>query len=699
MKPLGEPIHQATHSTLLAKPALANWAVAGGCAFLLLAVVAVFGQTIGFDFVNFDDNLYVYDNPNLAKGLSVEGVAWAFSATEANNWHPLTWLSLLLDYSLFGRNAWGYHLMNVLLHAANAILLFLVLRRMTGEFWPSLLAAAVFAVHPLRVESVAWVSERKDVLAGLFFMLTLWAYAGYARRPFSDRGLSQFSRRDSRPVEKTLDRRENGTVPLAPREGDRSMFSAKGFFAKYVFRPKNGPVPTIHWLRYSAVAVLFALGLMAKPMLVTLPFVLLLLDFWPLGRFSGSLSLRRLLLEKLPLFMLSAVSCWVTYTTQGDALKPLEHYAPAIRIGNALVSYASYIGQTFYPAGLAAYYPHPRAELSMMKAILAALFLAGITGAAVFQRRRRPWLFVGWFWYVGMLVPVIGLVQVGHQAMADRYTYLPQIGLLIVLFWAVRRAVELHPRWTWVTGAVAAPAVVACMICSWRQTTYWADGEALWNRVLACTSENAVAHNNLGVCLRSKGRDNEAMEHYQKALDLNPYYAEAYQNIGNILAESGLLGEAVVRYNAALAISPRSVGVRCHLGAALAAQGRYEDAIRQWSEVIGVQPDKVAVLKRLAWTLATCPDDSVRDGPRAAALAERAVRLTDGRDARALDVLAAAYAESGRFREAVDAAHKALLAAASCGKDSGEAEAVRNRLELYRAGSAYRAPGPPGVVE
>jgi len=225
---------------------LANWAVAGGCAFLLLAVVAVFGQTIGFDFVNFDDNLYVYDNPNLAKGLSVEGVAWAFSATEANNWHPLTWLSLLLDYSLFGRNAWGYHLMNVLLHAANAILLFLVLRRMTGEFWPSLLAATVFAVHPLRVESVAWVSERKDVLAGLFFMLTLWPYAGYARRPFSDRGLSQFSRRDSRPVENTLDRRENGTVPLAPREGDRSMFSAcvftpNSFFGRKMDQSPAGP--------------------------------------------------------------------------------------------------------------------------------------------------------------------------------------------------------------------------------------------------------------------------------------------------------------------------------------------------------------------------------------------------------------------------------------------------------------------------
>ncbi len=401
--------------------------VLAACCLLALAVAVVFGPTVWHDFVNFDDDAYVYDNPQVMQGLTQQTVAWSFTTFHSSNWHPLTWLSHALDCQLYGtQHAAGHHLTNVVLHAAVAILLLLVLWQMTGSLWPSAVVAAVFAVHPLRVESVAWIAERKDLLSGLFFMLTLGAYLHYVRHPFS-------------------------------------------------------------WHRYLLVAAMFALGLMAKPMLVTLPFVLLLLDYWPLGRISlrggadsqdnsgadipvcrekprcdGSCTatpgatvqlspqlkwgdtgrqecLPHLIAEKLPLLLLAAASCVVTSFAQDPSIAVSKYLPVSARIANALVSYVDYLGQFFYPLGLAAFYPHPESGLPIWKVAGALLLLVGISAAAWIGRRRCPYLLVGWLWYLGMLIPVIGLVQVGDQARADRYTYLPQIGLVVALVWAQRR--------------------------------------------------------------------------------------------------------------------------------------------------------------------------------------------------------------------------------------------------------------------
>ncbi len=345
-----------------------RWRVAVLCLTLAAITFAVFGQTAGFGFVNYDDNDYVYDNPVVARGLTLKGIVWAFSC-HASNWHPLTWLSHELDCQLYGLNPSGHHLTNVLLHTATVIALFLVLRQMTGALWRSAFVAAVFAIHPLRVESVAWVAERKDVLSGLFFMLTIGAYVRYARRPWSP-------------------------------------------------------------ARYGLVVLLFALGLMCKPMLVTLPVVLLLLDYWPLQR-EESRKLSGLVLEKLPLLALSAASCVVTLLAQNGAIQSTELYSMPMRYANALVSGMVYLGQMVWPAGLAVFYPYPHNGLPAWEVALAGMLLAGLSAGAWGRRRKQPWLLVGWLWYLVMLLPVVGVIQVGGQAHADRYTYLPQIGIYV----------------------------------------------------------------------------------------------------------------------------------------------------------------------------------------------------------------------------------------------------------------------------
>ncbi len=365
--------------------------------FLFLAVLAVFGRTVRYGFVNFDDDQYVYRNAHVTGGLSGQDVVWAFSHFYAANWHPLTWLSHMLDWDVYQQAAWGHHLSSVLLHAAAAILLFLALRRMTAALWPSALVAALFAIHPLRVESVAWIAERKDVLSGVFFMLTLLAYADYARRP----GV----------------------------------------------------------LRYLWVVLAYVLGLMAKPMLVTVPLVLLLLDYWPLGRLGAW---RRCVLEKLPLLALAAASCVATILAQRAVIAAAADTFPfSWRLGNVPYSYVAYTVQFFYPVGLTPKYPYPPGGPPGWQAIAAALTLGGVTILALLAARKHPYLIVGWLWYLGMLVPVIGLVQVGSQPMADRYTYLPQIGLSIMLAWPLARLANFQP-----VGRVAACRGVR--LCDWR---------------------------------------------------------------------------------------------------------------------------------------------------------------------------------------------------------------------------------------
>jgi Flp pilus assembly protein TadD len=529
------------------------------CGLIVLAVAVVFGQTAGHGFVNYDDDDYVYENPHVTPGLTGPGILWAFTQAHASNWHPLTWVSHMLDCELFGAWPAGHHLTSAVLHAVTAVLLFLVLRLMTGATWPSAFVAVVFAIHPLRAESVAWVAERKDVLSGLFFMLTLYAYAAYARRPFS-------------------------------------------------------------LVRYLTVCIGMALGLMAKPMLVTLPFVLLLLDYWPLRRFgarrdgasrgaTGLLAVQQrsakaLLLEKLPLFAIAFVSCVVTLQAQQGSMATVEGVPVLWRLANALVAYVSYLGQTCFPVNLSVLYPHPGDRLPLWQAGAAAAILAAVSVVAVAQRRQHPYLLVGWLWYVGMLVPVIGIVQVGRQAMADRYTYLPQIGVLIAISWYFANWCAARPLARGGVGVAAAAVIVAFLLGARAQVARWRNSETLWRHALACTSANFVAENNLGCTLLDNGRPTEAVAHFRQAIAVHPGYAPAHYNLGSFLAREGRLAEGMLHLEEALRRNPRDAKTHGNLGAALARAGHVEQAITHYRQALDLNSELAEVQNNFANLLA-----------------------------------------------------------------------------------------------
>jgi tetratricopeptide (TPR) repeat protein len=648
----------------------------------------------------------------------------------------------MLDCQIYGLRPGGHHLTNLLLHTAAVIVLFLVLRQMTGALWRSAFVAAVFAIHPLRVESVAWVAERKDVLSGLFFMLTIGAYVRYARQPCS---------------------------------------------------------PT----RYGLVALLFAMGLMCKPMLVTLPLVLLLLDYWPLNRLrAGSArgaNLRlggwqvpwRVILEKLPLIALSAAACMVTLLAQTEIIQPAALASVPLRIANALVACMVYLGQMVFPAGLAVLYPFPYNGLESWKAGLAGMLLAGLSALAFRQRRKRPWLLVGWVWYLVMLLPVVGLIQVGSQAHADRYTYLPQIGIYVAVTWLVAGWGAKWRIGRAVFGSLMTGVLAVLMVCAWKQTAYWQNSETLWTHALACTTRNDMAHNNLGSDLLQKARVDEAMTHFQKALEIQPDYAEAHMNLGlaffqlgrreeaiaqlqkavdlqpddaqarynlglafsqlgrmdeaisrfekalaiqpdyaeaqmnlgNCYFHLGRMDEAISQYQKALEIKPNDADGQRNLGLALLRQGRMDEAITHFQEGLAIQPSNakahinlgLALLQKgsvgeaiaqfekalqlepsdaelqnnLAWLLATCPKASWRNGHEAVELAQQANALTGGENPLVLHTLAAAFAETGRFSEAAETAQRALhlAEAQSNTRLTGQ---LQLEIKLYQAGSPYR---------
>jgi protein O-mannosyl-transferase len=512
-------------------------AVCAVCGFLLLAVALVFGQTVTYEFVNFDDPDYIYNNSRVMEGLTFDGILWAMTTRCDSNWHPLTWLSHMLDCDLHGLYAGGHHLTSVLLHAITSLLLFLVLRQMTGSLWPSAFVAAVFAIHPLHVESVAWVTERKDVLSGLCFVLTLAAYLGYVRRPFS-------------------------------------------------------------LLRYLAVVATFALGLTAKPMLVTLPFVLLLLDYWPLARFAAKpLAASQppwqpLLLEKLPLLLLTIASCALTVWAQEQSMVGGQESPLSTRIANALMSYVAYLGKSFCPMNLAAYYPHPQAGFPAWKPIAAFVLLAGVTAVVWIRRRKNPYLLVGWLWYLGMLVPVIGLLQVGLQAMADRYTYLPQIGLLIAVAWGAEQLVRSWPRRAWLCGVAASLAMVELIVGALQQTTYWHDSGSLWKHTLECTSENKIAHCNYGAFLAEQGRLDDAVVHYREAVRIMPTYALAQFSLGMTLGKLGRCTEAVGPLREVLKLAPDFAEARSGLALALADEGHFDEAMVEFEKAIALAEEQ-----------------------------------------------------------------------------------------------------------
>ena len=565
------------------------WLIA---ALLVLVTIALYWPAMRYDFINLDDPGYVTGNPHVQSGLSWEGVKWAFGNTEqAAYWAPLMWLSHMLACQLFGLNAWGHHLINVLLHAANTALVFLVFRRMTGATWRSVILAALFGLHPLRVESVAWVTERKDVLSTLFWMLTLWAYV------------------------------------------------------KYVEAAQVRHLKSNIW--YGAALAMFLLGLMSKAMLVTMPFVLLLLDYWPLERFKHS-SVRRLVTEKIPFFALAALASVVTFMLQkqGGAVASVENLPLGARIGNALISYCRYLGKMVWPTDLAVFYPHP-GYWPMEQVFLAGVLISGISVLLFAKRRQYPFLLMGWLWFCGTLVPVIELVQSGEQAMADRFTYIPSLGVLILAIWG---ASELTRRWRHqvvVLSVAGSAAIVLCIGLTQQQLGHWKDSEALFRHALEVTENNYLAHYNLGMALDGKGQTDEAIRQYQEAIRLKPDYAYAHDTLGTALGRKGQTDEAISQFQEAIRLKPDYADAHYNLGIALVMKGQTDEAISQFQEAIRLKPDEAEAHNNLGMALGEKGriDEAISQF-------QEAIRLKPD-EAEAHNNLGAALYKKGRINEAI----------------------------------------------
>jgi len=670
------------------------------CLFFVIAILSVYWQVRNYSFVNYDDRQYVTQNHYVQAGLTLESIKWSFTAIHASNWHPLTWLSHMLDCQIYEMNPGHHHMTNVLLHILNTLLLFLVFKRMTGKLWQSGFVAALFALHPLHVESVAWVAERKDLLSTFFWMLTLWSYVRYV---------------------------------------ERSDFN-----------------------RYLPVLFFFILGLMAKPMLVTLPFVLLLLDYWPLRRFElgsrdeNNSQQRRfnfgLICEKMPLFFLSAVSSVVTYIVQesSGAVNSLAVIPFHIRIANATVSYASYIGKMIWPHNLAVFYPYPESIVSWK--ITGAVLLLGVISVIVCQMvRTKPYFAVGWLWYIGSLVPVIGIVQAGVQKMADRYTYVPLIGLFIIIAWGVP---DILVRWRHkkIILAISTTFVLsAFMICTWFQVKNWQNSITLFEHALDVTVDNSIAHINLGEALAGQGKIDAAVRHYYEALRIKPNLAAPHLNLGVALKEGGKLSEAINHFSKVLGLKSDCAEVHYELGDTLDRKGDFASAIEHYLEAVRIKPDYAKVynnlgviqarqnkdkeaiahfykaiqidsayagayynlgkiftnqgkiedaipentqaLYNLSWILASHPDKEFRNGEEAVRLAQRLCKITQYQQPLALDSLAAAYAEVGSFDDAVSTAKKAFKLALEQGPEE-LVQGLKKRLQLYEKRRPYRQTRP-----
>ncbi len=802
------------------------------CLLLGAITVAAFWPVLRNNFVSYDDRDYVTENPHVLAGLSWANAGWAFRTGHAGNWHPLTWLSHSLDVQLFGLRASGHHATSLVLHALNAVLLFLLLQRLTGAFWRSLCVAVLFALHPMHVESVAWVAERKDVLSTFFLLLTLGAYGRYAQ------------------TKSRVESRESNAGSPGP-----------------ALDPRPSTLDSRSSIFYALSLLCFALGLMSKPMLVTVPCVLLLLDFWPLGRLRTA-SIRGLVVEKIPFLALSLASSVVTFLIQqgAGAVSSLEALPLGFRLSNALISYLRYVLKMFWPAELAVFYPLP-AAWPVAWVVGAALVLGGLSVLAVRWAQKAPYFAFGWFWYLGILVPVIGIVQVGQQAMADRYSYVPLIGLFVAIVWG---AGELPARWpqtkSWL-AVCAAAVVAACAVLTWRQAGYWRSSYTLFEHAVAVTRDNAVAQNNLGVSALDAGDEAGAEKHFAEAVRLKPHYADGLLNLGicrekqgrreeagdlfeqsvkyqptppghynlaNLRSEQGELDQAAAHYQAALRLKPEFVEAwfnfgaleskrgsleaaaknyatalrfkpdyapaHLSLGALLAGQGKLDEAIahfqaalqttpgnaeahfnlaaalelkgdypgaeagfaeacrlqpddleargklglmllcqskmaeaaRQFQAVLRVRPDarthyqlglaldslgqpeeavvqyRAAVrlspktplyLNDLAWFLATNPKAELRDGAEAVRLAEQACQLSGGKEARFLGTLDAAYAEAGRFADAVATAAKVREMALAAGQpDIAQRAAERLGALPRRQALSHTRAGQTGAL-
>ncbi len=674
---------------------------------LMVITLAAYWPVRHAKFINFDDPVYVTNNEYVFRGVTWHGVVWAFTTIHGGNWHPLTWLSHMLDCQMFGDKAGWHHLMNVAFHAANAALLLLLLWRMTGAVWRSAFVAALFALHPLHVESVAWISERKDVLSTFFGLLTLCAYVRYV-------------------------------------QGGKAHDSK---FKVY----------------YGLALLCFALGLMSKPMLVTIPFLMLLLDYWPLGRFQVGIqgpqrkTLPQLVREKLPFFGLAVLSSGVTYWAQktGGAVVTMQRMSLGDRFANVSVAYLEYLGKTFWPSKLAAFYPFPPV-LPETEAIVGFVVMAGVTVLALTLRQRVPYFAMGWLWFVGALVPVIGLVQVGSQAMADRYTYLPLVGLFVAITWAMADGTAGRRWQPWALALGAGSIVAACFIYTQIQARYWHSSITLFSRAIEVTGDNGLAQHNLGQALSTAGKQGEAIAHFNEALRISAGYPQAYFNRGNAYGLEGSINAAMADYREAIRYKPDYEQAYCNLGKALVLEGKLEEARTNFVEALRLKPDYAEVhtklgnllvlegdlpaalehlraavnyepdydegqyylagalvrvrdfrgaathlraalkvrpgypsaLNDLGWLLATCEDAQVRNIAEAVRCATRACELTGQKDPVYLDTLAVAQSEAGQLSDAIAVTEKAI-AKASAANNPGLAAELETHLKFYQAGHTY----------
>jgi tetratricopeptide (TPR) repeat protein len=583
------------------------------CLFLALISLMAYWQVRNNEFINLDDDLYVTDNPNVRKGLTSEGIVWAFTSIHKGHWHPITWLSHMLDCNLYGLNPSGHHMTNLFFHMANTLMLFLLLHRMTASPWRSGFVAALFAIHPLHVESVAWVAERKDVLYAFFWLLSIWSYVLYVQTPKCS--------------------------------------------------------------RYLLVILCFVLSIMSKPMAVTLPFALLLLDYWPLGRLRlrktdnglnpsvlksvnvvpRSVLFSRLVLEKIPLFFLAAVlSLFTILAHRGSgAISSLDKLPLEVRIGNALVSYIKYISKMIWPDRLAILYPHP-IILPFREVVGAALLLVVVTVLVFLVRRKYPYFIAGWLWFLGTLLPVIGLIQAGTQALADRFTYLPFIGLFIMLVFGIS---DILGRWRYGRAALAtsgALLVAVLMISTVLQVQIWRNSVTLFDHTLRMTVNNYLIHNNLGVTLARQGNEQEAFDHYIKALEINPRYSDARYNVATLLARQGKDQEAIAHFAELLRVKPDKVEAHNDLGVILAKHGKTQESVAHFAKAISIDPNYAEAYVNFGIALSQQTRNK-----EAIPYFNEALRINP-RDDKIYNHLAVALAAVGRTQEAMAHYNQAL---------------------------------------